>query len=145
MGVGSVLTKLALHSRAEAAAYAARTGGQLLRRWHRKADSRSRIHLAGVFWYPRAELAGRPRRKRSTTSRNRPIRLDFLHAAGCPNLATLLQLLGEATDLPVTPRLVGAEAEAARRGLVLQPHLWRGAAGGVVASPGTGLMSASPA
>ena len=29
--------------------------------------------------------------------------------------------------------------------LVLQPHLWRGASGCVVAPPGAGLVSASPA
>ena len=41
------------------------------------------------------------------------VTLEVLHVADCANLPAFLANLSEATDLPVTTRLIGAESEVA--------------------------------
>ena len=50
-------------------------------------------------------------------------RLEVLHVADCPNLATLLERLAQVTDLPVSIREVSTEAEALELGMAGSPTL----------------------
>jgi hypothetical protein len=51
------------------------------------------------------------------------VRLEVLHVPDCPNLPPLLEHLAEATDLPVTTRVIATEADATRFGMAGSPTL----------------------
>ena len=51
------------------------------------------------------------------------MKLEVLHVPDCPNLAVMLDRLGQATDLPVSTRVIGAGADAARFGMAGSPTL----------------------
>jgi hypothetical protein len=51
------------------------------------------------------------------------MRLEILHVPDCPNLAPMLDRLGQATDLPVSARVIDTEADAARFGMAGSPTL----------------------
>ena len=49
--------------------------------------------------------------------------LEILYVEGCPHVDGLLERVREVTDVPVTTRLVGSEAEAVARGMSGSPTL----------------------
>ncbi|TDO56699.1 alkylmercury lyase-like protein [Kribbella sp. VKM Ac-2571] len=51
------------------------------------------------------------------------MKLEVLHVPDCPNLAPMLQRLTEASDLPVTTRLIETDANAAEFGMAGSPTL----------------------
>lgn len=51
------------------------------------------------------------------------MKLEVLHVVDCPNLAPMLERLGEVTDLPVTTRVIDTDADAARFGMAGSPTL----------------------
>ncbi len=51
------------------------------------------------------------------------MKLEVLHVPNCPNLAPMLQRLAEASDLPVTTRLIETDADAAEFGMAGSPTL----------------------
>ncbi len=51
------------------------------------------------------------------------MKLEVLHVPDCPNVAPMLQRLAEASDLPVTTRLIETDADAAEFGMAGSPTL----------------------
>jgi hypothetical protein len=51
------------------------------------------------------------------------MKLEVLHVPDCPNLAPMLDRLGQATDLPVSTRVIDSDADAARFGMAGSPTL----------------------
>jgi hypothetical protein len=51
------------------------------------------------------------------------MKLEVLHVADCPNLVTLLDRIGEVTDLPVVTHQIDSDDEATARGMAGSPTL----------------------
>jgi hypothetical protein len=51
------------------------------------------------------------------------MKLEVLHVPDCQNLAPMLDRLGQATDMPVSTRVIDTDAEAARFGMAGSPTL----------------------
>lgn len=51
------------------------------------------------------------------------MKLEILHVPDCPNLGPMLDRLRQATDLPVTTRVIDNDADAARYGMAGSPTL----------------------
>jgi len=51
------------------------------------------------------------------------MKLEVLHVPDCPNLPPLLERLGEATDRPVTTRVIESDEQAAEFGMNGSPTL----------------------
>jgi hypothetical protein len=51
------------------------------------------------------------------------MKLEVLHVPDCPNLAPMLDRLGQATDLSISTRVIDTDADAARFGMAGSPTL----------------------
>ena len=100
---------------------------------HRRADLERRIQDLQRMHDSLADLVAtcdRPRVDRNCAlldaidhRQETSLKLEVLHVPDCPNLAPMLQRLAEASDLPVTTRLIETDADAAEFGMAGSPTL----------------------